>query len=739
MRIAIEVKINNFMLKLSSKRSITIKTKLTYRKWIGAAVVLLGVFGVLFFIANAGFNQNTFAAIGFHGDKTVTGSNVILNEYTTLSSNASSGSTSITVANSALNQNNRFPAGLASGELILIIQMQGATINETDGPSYGAVTSYGNAGKREFVEVSSVPNSTTINLATALSKSYTASGKVQIVRIPRYEIFTIQTGASVTCPAWDGSTGGIVSIEANKTTTINGTIDVSGKGFRGGQVEQKTSTPGNHSTYRSSSDIDGAEKGESIAGYQSSYGNGRYGRGAPANGGGGGNSHNAGGGGGANGGSVGSWNGNGNPDNLNSNWTTAWNLEGGGFSGNTSSGGGRGGYSWSSSSQDPITTAPGNASWSGDNRYNVGGFGGRPLSYSSGKMFFGGGGGAGDSNNNVGTAGGNGGGIVYLLSGGAVSGTGTINANGESVPTSSGTPGDAGGGGGGGGAIIIFTYSASISGLTLNANGGNGGSQNLNNGNEVEGNGGGGGGGYISTSNNSGLIRSVNGGTYGTTNAPPMSAFTANGATAAGPGTITTGPPNPYTTSTPLPVKLKSFSAQESNNIVVVKWTTSSEINNNYFSVERSKDGMMFVEVSKVTGAGNSSTDIKYSFTDDNPLDGRSYYRLSQTDYDGKREVFNSVLVNPDNNLSGDQLLISSVSPVPFGERLHVEFQTREAANVELSLLNAQGKVIRRNRINAGKGNNSYDWNDLSGLSSGAYTVYLQSKGRKAVAKKVLK
>ncbi|TAH40753.1 MAG: T9SS type A sorting domain-containing protein [Bacteroidetes bacterium] len=726
-------------MKYSLRPSVSLTTKLTTRTWVLATVGLLAFSVSLVLISNFGVHQPAVAAVGFHGNKTITGSNVILNEYTTLTSSASSGSTSLTVANAYLNQNNRFASNLAAGELILIIQMQGATLDETDGSTYGAVASYGNAGKREFVEVASVPNSTTISLVNALSKSYSASGKVQIVRIPRYEIFTIQSGASVTCPAWDGATGGIVSIEANKTTTINGSINVSGKGFRGGTVEQKTSTPGNHTTYRSSNDIDGAEKGEGIGGYQSSYVNGRYGRGAPANGGGGGNSHNAGGGGGANGGSSGSWTGFGNPHNLNSNWTTAWNLEGAGFSSTTSSGGGRGGYSWSNGAQNPITTGPGDASWSGDSRYNVGGFGGRPLSYSSGKMYLGGGGGAGDSNNNVGTPGGNGGGIVYLLSGGAVSGTGIINANGESVPASSGSPGDAGGGGGGGGTIIIFTYGASISGLTLSANGGAGGSQSLNNGNEVEGNGGGGGGGYISTTNNTGLTRTVNGGAYGTTNAPPMSAFIANGATSGGPGTITTGPPNPYTTPTPLPVKLSSFSGQVVNNTVKLKWVTSSELNNDYFSIEQSRDGAEFSEIAKVQGAGNSTIEINYSYNDDKPLNGSSYYRLSQTDYDGKRETFNTIMLKLDKTGSVEPFSIVSASPVPFKDKLHIEFQTIESRSVELWLLSAEGKVIRRARMNASSGNNSFDWKDLSDLKPGTYLVYILSNGKSLSARKIVK
>jgi len=727
------------MQKISPKVRVKILQKLTTRIWIAGLSFVIAGLTLFFFSTNPRLNPEAFAGTGIHGNKTVSGTNIILNEYTTLTSSVSIGATSLSVANAYLNQNSRFPSNLGAGELILIIQMQGATIETSDGSGYGSISSYGNSGKREFVEVSSVPNSTTINLSSPLTRSYTSSGKVQVVRIPRYETFLLQSGASVTCPAWDGSTGGIFSIEVNGATTINGTIDVSAKGFRGGEVEQETSTPGNHTIYRSTVDNDGGEKGESIAGYKSNYANGRYGRGAPANGGGGGNSHNAGGGGGANGGSTGSWNGKGNPHNLNSNWTTAWNLESSGFAGSTSSGGGRGGYTWSNSSQNPITTGPGNSAWSGDNRYNVGGMGGRPLSYSSGRMYLGGGGGAGDSNNGTGTSGGRGGGIVYLLSGGEVSGTGTINANGESVATSTGSPGDAGGGGGGGGTIIIFTYSAPISNLTLNANGGNGGSQNLNNGAEVEGNGGGGSGGYISTSNANSLTRNVNGGSYGTTNAPPMSSFTANGATSGGEGTITTGPPNPYTTSTPLPVKLKSFSAKSANGTVQLQWVTSSEINNDYFTLEKSQDGENYSELAKVIGAGNSTVENVYEYSDDSRFTGKMYYRLSQTDYDGEKETFAPVLVNRSQIKSDAALTLRSVHPVPFRDKLFVSVESRQERTIEIRITSYDGKILNKQRQSIGTGLNTCEVKQLSGVLPGSYILYVLSEGEIFGSQKILK
>ncbi|MEO8086436.1 MAG: hypothetical protein ABI763_06435, partial [Bacteroidota bacterium] len=557
----------------------------------------------LIIYANFGTSQKVIAGTGMHGAKTVASANTILNEFTTLTADVSAGTSQISVASSTINSNGRFTAGLEVGSLIMIIQMQGATMStaSTNSNTWGAVSALNNAGKYEFAEVSGIIAGSKLNLVSALKNSYTSGGKTQIVRVPRYTTLTVNSGASITTDDWNGTTGGIVAVEVNGTTTINGSINVVGKGFRGGAVEQNsTCCPGNHSKYASASSSDGAEKGEGIGGTTTTYDalGGRYGRGAPANGGGGGNSHNAAGGGGSNGGTVASWDGLGNPDNSVVNWVTAWNLESIGFALHTSSGGGRGGYSYSSANANPLSKAPGSGSWGSgsDLRFNVGGLGGRALDTSSNRIYMGGGGGAGDSNDGTGTAGGDGGGIVYILTGGTLSGTGSINANGSAAANSISTSdGDGSGGGGGGGTVFIFSYSASISAITISANGGNGGSQVYGGSiNEGEGGGGGGAGGIIKTSNATSLTRTVTAGSHGTSNASPMSNFAPNGATKGTAGVFTTGPINPYSGGGSLPIKLSYFAATAVNGIVKINWVTSAEINNDYFTIERSLDGVKF-------------------------------------------------------------------------------------------------------------------------------------------------
>ncbi len=501
-------------------------------------------------VINAAFSQRSK-----HGVRTITAANTIVNEYTSLTSDAASGATTLNVTASTLNTNGRFAAPLAVGDLLMIIQIQGVSLNGVasgtittpNDQTWGAVTSYNNCGNYEFVQVSAIPNGTSITIDCGLQHSYTAAGRVQVIRVPRYSSLTINASTSITCDAWNGSTGGVVAIESGNIS-VNGQIVATGKGFRGGQLTGND-TFYNLANYATISTDGGGEKGEGVFGYQAQYNvlGGSIGRGAAGNAGGGGNGWTNGGGGGANAGNVSGWNGQGNPDNSVAGWTNAWNLEGGSFSTNTSSGGGRGGYSWSSSNQNATTTAPGLSAWGGDYRANHGGLGGRPLDYSTGKIFLGGGGGAGDQDNSFGGVGGQGGGLIFIQSYGTVTGSGSIVSNGNDGAHSTGTPPnsstfagkDAAGGGGAGGTILV--RSQGVTGITLNANGGAGGRQIIVKGafvftvSEAEGPGGGGGGGYIAVSSGT-PTQTVLGGANGITNSDGLTEFPPNGATRGGAG-----------------------------------------------------------------------------------------------------------------------------------------------------------------------------------------------------------
>lgn len=90
------------------------------------------------------------------------------------------------------------------------------------------------------------------------------------------------------------------------------------------------------------------------------------------------------------------------------------------------------------------------------------------------------------------------------------------------------------------------------------------------------------------------------------------------------------------TPASPLPIELVSFEAHLNIDQVDLKWITASELNNDYFTIERSTDGVNFVTVFKVEGAGTTTHEMEYFEIDYSPIVGVVYYRLKQTDFDGK-------------------------------------------------------------------------------------------------------
>ncbi|MGH9853304.1 MAG: hypothetical protein ACREBD_25980, partial [Blastocatellia bacterium] len=358
---------------------------------------------------------------GKDGALTVMAPNTIVNKYGFLAVDAPAGASFIAVTNPG-GANGLDLTTLTPGDLILIIQMAGASIDASNTFSYGSVTNLNSAGRHEFITVSAVETNM-IRISPpcgGLRFSYSAAGKTQVIRVPQYTTLTINSGASLTAPAWNGQTGGIVAVHVQSSAIINGAVEASGLGYRGGALSS-AGGGGLRTDYVTNQQDFGAEKGEGLAGYQVDYDmkGGRYGRGAPANGGGGATSHNSGGGGGANGNNGKTWTGQGVMDGSVTG-AAAWTLDPGYIAnGNQltdSAGGGRGGYSYAVNEANALTQGPGATVWGGDNRREVGGLGGRPAPQdTAGRIFFGGGGGAGGQNNDSGGAGGNGGGLIYII------------------------------------------------------------------------------------------------------------------------------------------------------------------------------------------------------------------------------------------------------------------------------------------------------------------------------------
>lgn len=96
----------------------------------------------------------------------------------------------------------------------------------------------------------------------------------------------------------------------------------------------------------------------------------------------------------------------------------------------------------------------------------------------------------------------------------------------------------------------------------------------------------------------------------------------------------------------PFPISFLSFDAYTRGEVVEVRWITTTEVNSDFFVVQRSLDGIHFEAAAVVQAAGNSLTQIRYASTDNSPFSGRSYYRVVETDLGGNTTATNVVEVN---------------------------------------------------------------------------------------------
>lgn len=136
----------------------------------------------------------------------------------------------------------------------------------------------------------------------------------------------------------------------------------------------------------------------------------------------------------------------------------------------------------------------------------------------------------------------------------------------------------------------------------------------------------------------------------------------------------------------PLPVELLSFDAKPNGNIVDVTWSTASELNSDYFMVQRSKDGTVFEDVIEINAAENSSTTKNYSASDYEPYNGTSYYRLKQVDNDGKFTYSDLVAVN----FHGDDVI--AVYPNPTHGSFNVSIKANAGDEVLIVVRDLLGR-----------------------------------------------
>lgn len=172
------------------------------------------------------------------------------------------------------------------------------------------------------------------------------------------------------------------------------------------------------------------------------------------------------------------------------------------------------------------------------------------------------------------------------------------------------------------------------------------------------------------------------------------------------------------------PVTLIAFSARHKDNGVSIDWTTSQELNNSYFQVERSSDGSSkWSVIATVIGAGNSQVVRNYNSYDATPLSGVNYYRLKQVDNDGKFTYSNTVAVKMDLQRMGVTVLTN-----PFYNTLSVNFESSTSQMVTARLVDITGKQLAVERWSLVNGSTRKEFSSISGLQHGMYILSILNK-----------
>ena len=179
-----------------------------------------------------------------------------------------------------------------------------------------------------------------------------------------------------------------------------------------------------------------------------------------------------------------------------------------------------------------------------------------------------------------------------------------------------------------------------------------------------------------------------------------------------------------------LPVELISFNASLQDKTVALHWETASEINNKIFTIEKSADGRAFSTIGEMAGAGVSFETLKYVFVDKEPTNGKNYYRLTQTDFDGHQEQFEIIVIEFS---EGGQI---STFPNPVDNVLRIgttaTFQDKPA---DIYIQDLSGKVVFQTQEWITDGPVEVD---LSNLTSGMYVLSMTVES-KVFNKKIVK
>jgi hypothetical protein len=165
-----------------------------------------------------------------------------------------------------------------------------------------------------------------------------------------------------------------------------------------------------------------------------------------------------------------------------------------------------------------------------------------------------------------------------------------------------------------------------------------------------------------------------------------------------------------------LPVELLSFTGYNNETENILNWTTTTEINNDHFDIEKSLNGVTFQKIGEVEGNGNSYVNINYSFVDANPTSGTTYYRLKQVDFNGAFEYSNTLAIR------SVGIADVAIFPNPTAGKLNFNFVSKEAGDYQI-VVSDLSKVIYNENHYVNSGNQIVRFDLFQELAPGFYMI----------------
>ncbi len=174
-----------------------------------------------------------------------------------------------------------------------------------------------------------------------------------------------------------------------------------------------------------------------------------------------------------------------------------------------------------------------------------------------------------------------------------------------------------------------------------------------------------------------------------------------------------------YPNPAPLPVAFTSLEAKSHQNGVAIYWSTANEENSDYFSLERSDDGLSFHAIGKVSGKGFTNNSSSYSYIDDKAPGGMVYYRLKQVDTNGNYSYSSIVAVR----LKSNSLSLSVIAyPNPGTNYIKLDMTMLAPENYKLAVWSVDGRFIKSMNLTGGFENQL----EIGSLTAGVYIFKIQ-------------